>query len=176
MKTIKSKLISKTFRITVIALLFCVSYAYAQKDLVTRIDKTQDLQFGTFVNTGSAGGTVEVSKDGIRTSTGSIVLLGNNFRPAIFVVTLSGSINKITSNTLTISYVNYPLNATGGGSPTLSLEAGGPLTNRNVGNYFSTGATNEYTTTITVGARLTIPGNAISDTYAGTFDISVTNK
>jgi hypothetical protein len=182
LKTINSKLKSKTFHVTIVALLFCVSYSYSQKpppkDLVTRIDNTQNLQFGTFISTGSAGGTVEVSWDGkTRTSTGDIVLLGNNFQPAIFVVTLDGSLSQITNNALTISYFNYALNAVSGGSQ-LPLDAAGPagpLPNRNVGNYVRTGV-NQYTTTITVGALLTIPPGAISDTYTGSFDIRVTNQ
>jgi hypothetical protein len=47
----------------------------------------QELSFGAF-STGASGGTVVISPSGIRSSTGSVILLGGGFYPAIFDIRL----------------------------------------------------------------------------------------
>ena len=47
----------------------------------------QELNFGSF-STGASGGTIVITPEGFRTSTGSVILMGGNFSQAIFEVKL----------------------------------------------------------------------------------------
>ena len=52
------------------------------------VNTSQDLSFGDF-SQGSTGGTVNVSSNGVRNSTGEIILLNGTVTPARFDVTLT---------------------------------------------------------------------------------------
>jgi len=151
------------------ALLFCVGYSYAQPSLPTRsieVNATQSLQFGTFVVTGGAGGSVLVGWDGSRTATGSIAVLGGApyAQPAIFEVKLlqGRNVHLDFSPTSTLTGSN-------GGSLTLNI---GPTEKGINGAYFPTNNNRDFTTLLRVGGTLDIPGAAIPGTYTGTFFIT----
>ncbi len=169
LKTVNSKIFHTKLVITITALLFCVSYSYGQPSLPTRtmvVNATQALQFGTFVLTGGAGGSVLVGYDGSRTSTGSIALLdvAPYAQPAIFEVELLQGRNVHLDFSTTAN-----LDGSEGGSLTLHI---GPTEKGNNGAYFPTSNNREFTTLLRVGGKLDIPGTAIPGIYTGTFFVT----
>lgn len=125
---------------------------------------TQDLMFGEFF-TGEAGGTVVVSPSGIRSSTGTVVLIGGHSQPAIFIVELlPGRLVHILINPQTII-----LNRTGGGG-TMSMSIGPP----DKGTSFITHGGHPFRNPVQVGGTLhvgAITSNPPGD-YHGTFHVT----
>lgn len=151
------------------ALLFCVYYSYGQPSLPTRsivVTAKQSLQFGTFVLTGGAGGSVVVGWDGSSYATGSIALLAPapTAQPAIFETKL------LQGRRVHLTFLPTTTLSDGkGGSLTLNI---GPTEYESSGNIFMTNNNRDFTTLLRVGGKLDIPGNAIPGTYTGTFYIT----
>lgn len=169
LKTVNSKIPRHKLGIIIVALLFCAHYSNAQPNLPTRaieVTATQPLQFGTFVLTGGAGGSVLVGYDGSRTATGSIALLGiaPYAQPAIFEVKLlqGRNVQIDFSSTTTLS-------GSDGGALTLHI---GPTEKGTNGAYFPTNNARNFITVLRVGGTLDIPGAAIPGIYTGTFFIT----
>jgi hypothetical protein len=149
-------------------LLVCAHFSYAQPNLPQRsltVAATQSLQFGTFA-LGGAGGTVSVGWDGIRTSTGSIVLLAitPNSQPAIFEIKLCQGRNVIINLDPTTI-----LTGSEGGTLTLNI---GPTEKGMTGAVFSTNADCNFITILRVGGTLNVPSGSIPGVYTGSFDIT----
>jgi hypothetical protein len=148
-----------------LALFSCVALAppaaHAQTKVVTPV-LTQTLDFGTFAVLPSCNNcTITISPAGVRTPTAGIVILSskNNGRPAKFTV---------TCNTGSCTYT-----PTVSGAP--SMNAGGVTLS--MGTFtFSKSPTNT-TSTLSVGARLTIPNkNAAVGTFTSTaFTLATAN-
>lgn len=169
MKPVNSQIVSNKLAIIITSLLICVSYAYGQPSLPTRsieVFAIQSLQFGEFVVTGGAGGSVLVGYDGNRSATNSIALLssGQFAQPAIFEIKLlqGRNVNVSFAPTTTLSDGK-------GGLLTLNI---GPTEKGNSGAYFSTNNTRDFTTTLSVGGKLDVPGGAVPGTYTGSFSIT----
>jgi hypothetical protein len=128
------------------------------------ISLTMDLSFGAFYH-GAAGGTVEITPAGSRTSTGDVVLLGLGYP-------FSAAHYNVYSNAGTvISILN---------GPDVSLTWGGYSMNLHIGTSDPVSSfvnSNPYSvpTELKVGATLTV-GNSLANppgTYNGTFDITL---
>jgi hypothetical protein len=152
-----------------VAISYCFQYMSAQPDLPQRtltVNATQAIHFGTFCITGGSGGTVTVDYNGIRTSTGDIVLLARApiSQPAIFEIKLCQGRNVI------ITY-NSSTTITGntGGSLTFNI---GPTEKGGYGAYFPTNSDCNYVNILRVGGTLQVPGGALPGSYSGTFDIT----
>lgn len=129
----------------------------------SRLTKLQDMQFGTFFP-GISGGTVTISLTGVRSSTGSIVLLpGATPAPAIYEFYSQGKTNAYVQITST------PLNRMGGGGQ-LPLSVTYSPENFNISN----GTTIRITVggTITVGPLTSNPNGV----YNGTLSITLISQ
>lgn len=148
---------------------FYFSSSFSQPPLPQRtltVTATQAIHFGTFCVTGGTGGTVTVGWDGVRTATGSVVLLNMTptSQPAIFEIKLCQGRNVAISfePTTTISGSN-------GGSLTLEI---GPTEKGINGSIFSTNNDCNFITPLRVGGTLHITSSAIPGIYTGTFNIT----
>lgn len=130
------------------------------------VQATQPLNFGSFV-AGTSGGTVTVSYDGSRTSTGSVYLLPllPAAQPAIFEIKLCHGRNiSITFSPSTV------LSGSNGGVLTMDI---GPTEKGPSGSVFSTIDDCNFITPLRVGGKLILPpGNIIHGFYTGSFDIT----
>ena len=140
----------------------CVHFSFAQ----VSITNTQTLHFGTICLTGTAG-TVTVGSDGIRTSTGNLILLSLSpvAQPAIFeIMNCPGGNVILTFNATTI------LTGSNGGELTLDL---GPTEKGISGSVFTTISDCNFITPVNMGGTLHIPDAAIAGTYTGSFDVTI---
>jgi len=120
------------------------------------------LQFGAFCS-GATGGTVTVTSGGVRSSTGSIILvsLGYSFAPAEILVTGNiGTLVTISNGT------DVSMTGSNGGSISLHLESASTGTPFIINSI--TGVNVFIGGTITVG----IPGANPPGAYNGTFNVT----
>jgi len=89
---IKMKLLNSNLAISLIAVFFLCFAANLHGQQTPfpppnqlQVYGIQELNFGSF-STGASGGTVIISPEGFRSSTGSVILMGGNFNQAIFEV------------------------------------------------------------------------------------------
>ena len=129
---------------------------------ILAVSTSQGLQFGAFC-TGAIGGTVTVTSGGVRSSTGSIILvsLGYAFTPAMFQVTGNiGTLVTIANGT------DVSMTGSNGGSLSLHLESastGTPI-------IINTGTAMN----VLIGGTLTVgvPGANPPGAYSGTFNVT----
>jgi hypothetical protein len=156
--------------VLVVTSLCCVNFMFSQPTLPPRsitVTATQSIQFGTFLLTGGAGGTVTVGWDGSRTATGSVALLDVSpfSQPAIFEIKLLQGRNVSISFSPTVT-----LTGSKGGYLNLHI---GPTEKGSNGAVFSTDNSNrDFVTSLRVGGTLDVPGGAIPGNYTGTFFIT----
>jgi hypothetical protein len=128
------------------------------------VNPAQGLRFGAF-STGIAGGTVTVSPNGSRSSTGSVVLLqlGFTFAPAVFEVDANpGTLIQIVNGS--------PAVLTGNNGGTLTVTIGTSST----GTPFIATATPPARTLVRIGGTLTV-GSLLANPpgqYSGTFNVT----
>ena len=143
-------------------LLFYVS-ANAQekppKPISVTVSTLQNLNFGTFTYSGSSG-TVSIDRNGVRSSTGDIILLSNIFPSAALY-----DVEAIPGTLITIT--NGPdIYLTGSNGGTLLLHIGDSFP---FNPFIATGAH----TAVTIGGTLTV-GTAATNRpglYGGTFSV-----
>lgn len=134
------------------------------RPIIVTFNTSQPLSFGAFAP-GPSGGTVIISPDGSRSSTGDIVLfsLGYAYSAAMFYV-------RANPGTV-ISILNTPpVTLTGSGGGSMSLQAGGTLP----ASPFVTTLPWPQQTTVLMGGTLTV-GNIVSNppgTYTGSFTVT----
>jgi hypothetical protein len=130
------------------------------------VTATQAIHFGTFCVMGWPGGSVTVGYDGVRTSTGNIVLLSMapTAQPAVFEIKLCEGRNVIITFSPTTT-----LYGSNGGSLALDI---GPTENGNNGASFTTNNDCDFVTPLRVGGTLHMPGSTIPGTYSGSFNIT----
>lgn len=161
------------YMLIIVSIMLMCQKAEAQPELPQKaltITATQSIHFGTICLTGPSGGTVTVNYDGTLSSAGSVVLLpvAPFAQPAIFEVKLCQGRNvTITFSPTTI------LNGNHGGTLVLDI---GPTEKGINGSVFATNNDCNFITPLRVGGTLHVPGNAISGTYTGTFDITFNNE
>lgn len=123
------------------------------------VTATRSLALGRFV--AATGGTITLTPDGVRSSTGGIILLGGgSATSAAFSLTESG-----TGTPLTWTSITLPSSATlssGGASMTLTNFTSNP------DHRFAAGAPE-----LSVGATLEVGPNQPAGNYAGAFSVSV---
>ena len=123
----------------------------------------QQLSFGDFYP-GGTGGTIIVSPHGIRSSTGTVVLVGGNSFPAIFDVKLiPGRLVQIVTEASAL------LNRIGGGG-TLTMDVGPS----DKGTSFITSGGHPFRNPVQVGGTLYV-GNMASNPagqYEGSFTVT----
>jgi hypothetical protein len=170
MKTVKSKSgLLESLLVTAMLLLFA-GISHAQPGLPPRtitVTATQPVEFGAFVVTG-AGGTITVDWQGVRSSTGGIVLVSASIcKPAIFEVKLCPGRN------VTITYSPTILLSNGsGGSLMLNI---GPTEMGENGDHFIVSTDCNFITPFHVGGTLNIPTGIVPEgIYSGVFDITFT--
>ena len=125
----------------------------------------QNLNFGTVYNPGITVGTVYITPEGARHTTGDIIPIGGSFSAACFdVESIPGTIVTITESSAT-------LNGNNGG--TLKLEIGNHP-DLNYSDFKSPFVTTAETTTIFIGGTLTVGplGTNPAGNYNGTFFIT----
>jgi len=150
-----------------ISMLLIVVVGYAQPVLPQRsltIAATQHLDFGKFYDSGS-GGTISVSWQGVRTTTGGIVGPASSIvSPALIELKLC------QGRSITITYPpTATLYGSRGGSVTLDV---GPTEKGGNGAIFPTEKNCNFITVLRVGGTLHIPTNTITGNYTGNFEIS----
>jgi hypothetical protein len=127
------------------------------KPLEVTVSNLQNLNFGTFSYSDGSQSTVSISPDGMRTSTGSVLLLGGAYTAALFEVqALPGTI---------ISILNGP-------DAILTGSSGGEITLK-IGSSFPASpfiATSRHTT-LTIGGTLLLGPASTSGFYSGSFTI-----
>lgn len=123
----------------------------------------QELNFGSF-STGASGGTVVISPEGFRSSTGSLILMGGNFNQAIFEVKLIPGrlVQIILGPQIQLTRVG------GGGSMNMQI---GP-TDR--GTSFVTTGGHPFITRVNVGGTLLVGSSAANPagSYEGQFSVT----
>lgn len=130
------------------------------RPITVTVSTAQHLRFGSFIQAG-VHGTVTVTYDGFRTSTGSIILpnMSSIVSPALFIVDAEPGTH--------ITILNGPTaTLTGSNGGTITLELG----NSNVQNSFVTNS--QYTEvfiggTLTIGSLMANPGGF----YSGSFQV-----
>lgn len=148
-------------------LLLSNQVVYAQplppRPIAVTVSPTQYLSFGAFYH-GSTGGSVSISPEGFRSSTGDVVLLS-------FGISFSSGLYDIVANPGTlISILNGPnvtLNGSSGGSLILEIGDSYPY------NPFIISTTPPNATQLFIGGTLYV-GNQFANppgNYSGTFDI-----
>jgi hypothetical protein len=123
----------------------------------------QELNFGSF-STGASGGTVVISPEGFRSSTGSVILMGGNFNQAIFEVKLiPGRLVQI------ILGPQIQLTRVGGGG-SMNMQVG--PTDR--GTSFVTTGGHPFINRVNVGGTLNVGSTAANPagSYEGQFSVT----
>jgi hypothetical protein len=128
-----------------------------------QVYNAQGLGFGSFY-TGGTGGTVVVSPAGVRTSTGSVVLVGGMPQAAMFIVELLPGrlVNIMLGPSATLTRMG------GGGSMTMTI---GPT---DKGASFVTSGGQPFRNPVMVGGTLFV-GNTASNpagSYEGSFSVT----
>lgn len=123
----------------------------------------QELNFGSF-STGASGGTVVISPEGFRSSTGSVILMGGMFNQAIFEV-------KLIPGRLVQIIVGPQIQLTrvgGGGSMNMQV---GPT---DKGTSFVTNSAHPFITRVNVGGTLFVGSSAANPagSYEGQFSVT----
>ena len=131
------------------------------KPISVTVNTLQHLNFGTIIPNGPSGGTVTVQSNGIRTSSGEIILpfVGTYCSPALFELTaLRGTL---------ITILTPPTILSGNHGGALNLTLGIPST----GSQFVVRST---TTEIFIGGTLTIQSLIANPAgfYSGTFTVT----
>jgi hypothetical protein len=154
-------------RLTLLLLCFCAVRLNASAQIKS-VETIQNLQFGAF-SQGNLGGSVIVSNNGSRSSTGSVVPLnlGQAYFQAIFEV-------EAPEGTV-LSILNGPdaiLTGSNGGS--MSLHLGNP----DPASPFINIAAPPLKTKVSIGGTLTVgnPQQSPPGTYTGTFYIIFNNE
>jgi len=128
-----------------------------------RVYTAQGISYGNFFP-GTTGGTVVVDPNGFRSSTGSVVLAGGMFQPAIFIIELLPGrlVNIMLSPASTLTRVG------GGGTLTMAI---GPTSR---GTSFVTNAGHPFRNPVQVGGTLYVGNISMnpSGSYEGTFDVT----
>lgn len=124
----------------------------------------QDLQFGSFVQ-GSSGGTITVSNAGVRSTTGTVLLLNQGsafFEAIIDVEAAEGSLISITNGA--------DVTLTGSNGGTMLLHIGNP----SPGSPFNVTVSPPATTSVHIGGTLTVGNSGASPpgTYSGIFYVT----
>ena len=151
----------------VVLLLAHISFEVNAQEMPPRppsVTLVRNLSFGAFY-TGASGGTVSISPAGMRTSTGTILLLGLGFpfTSAQFnIYSNSGTVISILNGPdVPLSWSGYSMNLHLGASNPAS-----PFVN-----------SNPYIVPVqlTIGATLTVGSSAINPpgSYSGTFEITL---
>lgn len=128
-----------------------------------QVFNAQGLSFGSFY-TGGTGGTVMVSPTGVRTSTGSVVLVGGMTQAAMFIVELLPGrlVNIMLGSDVTLNRVG------GGGSMIMSI---GPT---DKGTSFVTSGGHPFRNPVMVGGTLFVGNNSSNPpgNYEGNFSVT----
>lgn len=128
-----------------------------------RVYTAQGISFGNFFP-GATGGSVIVDQTGVRTTTGSVVLAGGMYQPAIFIIELlpGRQVHIGLSGASTLTRVG------GGGTLTMSI---GPTSR---GTSFVTNAGHPFRNPVQVGGTLYVGNISMnpSGSYEGTFDVT----
>jgi len=154
-----------TQHLMVIILILLTSASLAQEPPPRPIEVTvtaQQLTFGAFTH-GAVGGTVTVSPEGVRTSTGDVILLDLSFAffPTIYEV--------VANDGTLISILNGPdaiLTGSNGGSILLSIGSSDPAS--------PFVATPPFPNLVSIGGTITIGNSAANPpgNYGGTYDVT----
>lgn len=131
---------------------------------VISVEKTEDLNFGTFAS-GSTPGTISMETNGARNQTGGVVVLDDDAsHPATF--TAHGPVDG-----------HYFITLPADNSVTLTLSGG---TETMTITHFEHSASGNFGTsgqeTFNVGGVLNVAAFQRAGTYTGTFDVIVTNQ
>ncbi len=120
----------------------------------------QDVNFGAFAVSGS-GGTITVSSEGVRSATGGVVLLGNDYHAGLFRVEA-----PIGSNLNLTSGVPSTLNGSSGGQMNVELDETYPAFPFNTTTPFHDF---QFGAALTVG----LAGDTPPGAYSGSIDIII---
>ena len=123
----------------------------------------QQLEFGSF-STGASGGMVVISPQGVRTPSGSVILMGSSFNQAIFEIQLIPGrlVDVIMGPQIQLTRIG------GGGSMNMQV---GPSDR---GTSFITNGGHPFMNTVNVGGTLYV-GNSTANppgSYEGTFSVT----
>jgi hypothetical protein len=129
------------------------------------ISATTPLDFGSFAST--SGADVIVAQNNARTVSGAgVFLVGGTPTAAVFTITGNGG------SQIGITLPPLPVTLNGSVSGTMDITAISPSIP--AGNYTILGAAGPQTTTLTIGATLTVGAAQAAGTYTNTTDFTVT--
>ena len=174
MKTLTTnRLVTFVYYLNTLTFLFCFNLSSAQPDLPQRsntVRATQAIHFGSFCITGGSGGTITVDPNGIRSSTGDILLLNIPpfAQPAIFEIKL----NQKPTVCINFEPPYIPLYGSSG-SIELNL---GPTNQGPDGTCFSLNPNHNIASLLRVGGILTVTGSPSAGLYSGNFAIKFTQQ
>lgn len=150
-----------------IAFCFYFSLSFSQPPLPQRtltVTATQSINFGSFCMSG-ADGTITVTWQGIRTSTGGVIIIPRSVaQPAIFEIKLCQGRNVIIAFEPTTILTNSE------GGPSLTLDVG-PTEKGGNGAFFPSNSDCNFVTPLRVGGTLHVPASAAPGSYSGSFNI-----
>lgn len=145
----------RTTGLALACLLLAIHAAHAARGITT----TGNMVFGRFV--ARSGGTVAVGASGVRTSSGSVILLASASAAASFVVDPPGK-GKLM-------IVSLPDN----GSVLMTNGASNMAVNHFLSNAPANGQLNTQSYVLTVGATLQVGNNQQPGNYVGSFPVIV---
>jgi hypothetical protein len=162
--SVRKKLLLLTAVVIILSGISAVAYAQELPPRPPAVTLVRNLSFGAFY-TGTTGGNVSVSPSGLRTSTGTVLLLGLGipFASAQFNINTNPGyvISILNGSDVPLTWSGYSMNLHIGASNPIS-----PFVN-----------SNPYTVPVqlTVGATLTVGSPAANPpgSYSGTFEITL---
>ncbi len=135
--------------------LLAIQTAHAGRGIAT----TGNMGFGRFV--ARSGGTVAIGIDGMRSSSGSVILLASSATPASFLLDIPGKEK--------LAFVSLP----GNGSVVMSNGIQRMAVSNFISNAPSDGNLNAPTYALQVGATLHVGSNQAPGNYVGNFIVTV---
>ena len=139
-------------------LLMLAVSSYAQTITVTN---DQGLAFGSFSQTSNTGGTVTVSNNGARSSTGAVLLVSSTCFASIFTI----ATDNLSPLTITIDQPSATLSGSNGGSMALQIGTSNPAS-----PVVSVGSPVE----VFIGGTLTLAGTAANPPGIYTGNVLIT--
>lgn len=138
------------------------------RPIVVTVRSAQGIQFGTFTH-GPSGGTLSVSHEGIRSATGSVILIsqGNFAAPAVFLV------EGIRGTLITISPIpDATLTSSSGGHLTMTFDT--PNIAASSGSPFILTSDSPAQMEVRIGATLVVGNSGANPagTYSGNFYVT----
>lgn len=153
----------------VMFILFILSGIYTVVFCQLSTNTSKHLNFGSFCLANNSSGSITVSPNGGRTSSGGIILL--NLSPQH----MYGEIELLQCDNYNVIITYSSTSTLSNGSSNLILNVG-PTNYGGSGASFITQGDCNYVNTLTIGGTLNVPANSLPGDYQGSFYITFNNE